>query len=248
MTSHGKRIEHVKIMRQQFSFSIPVWAIAALSIVLVSPARAQFRQMTRVDIMPTDGGLVIDLEASHAAQARIFEAAFGNTVILDLPITQLVGGVASHQAEPINGIESISVEPLDANSVRIRIVGTAGVPTVATSRSDTGFIVNVTPVRRQLQISCRRCPPPDYPESALREGIEGDVRIRVTFDAEGHVIGARIEGSSGNVALDQAALEAVLNFEFDVQSSDNQGGSISIEIPFTIPNEPPIQDEPPIQE
>lgn len=234
-------------MRQPFLFLTTVWASTTLSVMLALPVRAQLRQITTVEFIPIENELILDLEAGQVAQARILQASFGNTVILDILGTQLVGGVELRQAVPINGIELITVEPLDVNSVRISIVGTIGVPTVAVNQNDTGLTVNVTPAR-QLQVSCRRCSLPDYPESALRAGIEGEVFIRVTFDAEGRVTEAYIEQSSGHVALDQAALEAVSNFEFEVWSSDGRGGSLSFGIPFVIEDELPSQDAPPIQE
>ena len=233
-------------MRQPFLFLISVWASTTLSVMLALPVRAQLRQITTVEFIPIENELILDLEARQAAQARVMQGSFGNTVILDVLGTQLFGGVELRQEVPINGIELITVEPLDVNSVRISIVGTVGEPAVTVSSDDTGFIINVMPVRRQLQVSCRRCPPPDYPDSALREGIEGSPLIRVEFDAEGRVIEAHIERSSGSAVLDQAALEAVSNFEFDVESSDSQGGNLSIEIPFVLEDELPSQDAPPI--
>ena len=52
--------------------------------------------------------------------------------------------------------------------------------------------------------------PPPYPRSALRDGIEGTVHLRVLVDETGHVLDVQIERSSGDHQLDIAAREQVL--------------------------------------
>jgi TonB family protein len=49
-----------------------------------------------------------------------------------------------------------------------------------------------------------------YPETARREGVEsGDVRISFIVDRVGWVVATRVEVSSGNSALDEAALAQI---------------------------------------
>lgn len=45
----------------------------------------------------------------------------------------------------------------------------------------------------------------NYPARALREEVEGTVRVRVTVTAEGRATGCSVTGSSGSDVLDQAA-------------------------------------------
>lgn len=59
-----------------------------------------------------------------------------------------------------------------------------------------------------------RNPPPAYPASARRRGIEGTVRLAVDISASGRVENVRIRLSSGNADLDRAALEAVQRWRF----------------------------------
>ncbi|MDB9528313.1 TonB family protein [Oscillatoria sp. CS-180] len=219
-------------MRQRFSLLGIVGAIAAFNTILISPARAQIRQITRINVIPSDHNLVIHLEATNADQATILQTYVGNKATLDLLVTQLSEGLDAFQSDPIHGIRLISIEPLDTNSVRIRIVGSAGEPTVEISQEETRIVLTVTPER---SVSCRYCPRPDYPESALDNRIEGTVLLRVEFDAEGYVTGASINQSSGNAMLDQAALEAVSSYEFDLhQNFNDQGGSVLLDIVFVI--------------
>ncbi|MEO0707267.1 MAG: TonB family protein, partial [Cyanobacteria bacterium J06649_5] len=80
-------------------------------------------------------------------------------------------------------------------------------------------------------VSCRQCDRPDYPEEALADGVEGSPSVSLEYDEEGNVVGAVLEESSGNAALDQAALEAARSYELD---SGGQSGSVSVEIDFGI--------------
>jgi protein TonB len=47
-----------------------------------------------------------------------------------------------------------------------------------------------------------------YPEEAIARGLEGEVRLLLTLDANGAVIEAQVADSSGHAVLDQAALRA----------------------------------------
>ncbi|MFE4106870.1 energy transducer TonB [Almyronema epifaneia] len=80
-------------------------------------------------------------------------------------------------------------------------------------------------------VSCRRCDRPDYPESALNDGVEGNPQIEARYDANGNVVSVTLVRSSGNAELDRAALEAAQGYEFD---TGGQQGSIPIEIDFAV--------------
>lgn len=56
-------------------------------------------------------------------------------------------------------------------------------------------------------VACRRNCKPKYPERARRQGQEGRVVVRVVADANGNVTSAQVARSSGNSALDEAALK-----------------------------------------
>ena len=57
-------------------------------------------------------------------------------------------------------------------------------------------------------------PKPSYPESARREGREGRVLLRVLVDDRGRTKSVEINTSSGDEALDRAAVEAVKRWRF----------------------------------
>lgn len=63
--------------------------------------------------------------------------------------------------------------------------------------------------------SYRRPPrPPEYPRRALEAGVEGVVVVRANVSAGGNVTAARVHQSSGNAALDAAAVKAVRGWSF----------------------------------
>ena len=57
-------------------------------------------------------------------------------------------------------------------------------------------------------------PDPKYPESARRANIEGTVGVELVIGAQGSVTSAWVAESSGNAALDQAAVDAVYRWRF----------------------------------
>ena len=50
--------------------------------------------------------------------------------------------------------------------------------------------------------------PPVYPEAEKKAGIEGEVLIKALIDKTGKVVQAEVAKSSGNEALDKAAVDA----------------------------------------
>lgn len=57
-------------------------------------------------------------------------------------------------------------------------------------------------------------PDPKYPESARRANVEGAVGVGLVIGAQGSVTSAWVAESSGNAALDQAAVDAVYKWRF----------------------------------
>ena len=57
-------------------------------------------------------------------------------------------------------------------------------------------------------------PDPKYPESARRANVEGTVGVGLVIGSQGSVTSAWVAESSGNAALDQAAVDAVYQWRF----------------------------------
>ncbi|MEL6763831.1 MAG: TonB-dependent receptor, partial [Cyanobacteria bacterium J06607_6] len=114
------------------------------STVMSLPAQAQTAQITNIEILQTGASLQILLAGETTAQTRIFETTFGSTRLIDITNARLAEGAAFQQDAPGEGIESVTVESLDANSIRIQIVGETELPTVAVETSETAIVVGVT--------------------------------------------------------------------------------------------------------
>jgi len=62
--------------------------------------------------------------------------------------------------------------------------------------------------------------PPVYPPRCLRMGIEGTVRVRVLVGEDGRVQEVTVGKSSGETALDDAAMDAVRYWRFEPAKRD----------------------------
>ena len=69
-----------------------------------------------------------------------------------------------------------------------------------------------------------------YPEAARARGEQGTVRLALLIDRGGHVVSARIIGSSGSSALDQAALEMARHASGKPLPAE-MGSSVSLTVP-----------------
>lgn len=61
--------------------------------------------------------------------------------------------------------------------------------------------------RNQVQLELKRNQ--RYPRIAEQRGIEGDVKLEISIDHDGNVTNVSVDESSGNSALDEAAIAAV---------------------------------------
>ncbi|MDD5330829.1 MAG: energy transducer TonB [Sulfuricella sp.] len=76
-------------------------------------------------------------------------------------------------------------------------------------------------------------PPPAYPLSARRRGIEGKVLIRAEVAVGGECLRAELKQGSGHDMLDQAALEAVKKWRFVPARRGSQAVVAWVEVPIT---------------
>lgn len=75
-------------------------------------------------------------------------------------------------------------------------------------------------------------PQPDYPELARQAGIEGNAVVEALVDVDGKIIDAKILKSSGNEALDQAAVRAAQNARFTPAKQRDMFVRVWVSIPF----------------
>ncbi|MEM6753246.1 MAG: AMIN domain-containing protein [Cyanobacteria bacterium P01_C01_bin.38] len=104
----------------------------AVSALLVSqPVWAQSTtQITEVKLNEADGGVNLVLKTSDGSRPQVFTTKRGNALVADIINTQLrlPQGNSFRQDNPTDGIASVSIGQLDANSVRIVITGMGNAP------------------------------------------------------------------------------------------------------------------------
>ncbi|EPY01825.1 energy transducer TonB [Magnetospirillum fulvum] len=75
-------------------------------------------------------------------------------------------------------------------------------------------------------------PPPSYPLSARRRGLEGRVQLRIAIDANGRVETVDVAASSGSETLDDAAVEAVRRWRFRPERRGGETRAATIVVPI----------------
>ncbi|WP_008311756.1 energy transducer TonB [Leptolyngbya sp. PCC 6406] len=80
-------------------------------------------------------------------------------------------------------------------------------------------------------VACQNCVRPNYPQSALDAGVEGQPMVSVDINPDGSVRSVTLTRSSGNPDIDQAALQAARNSRFQPVSG---GARVPIEYDLTI--------------
>lgn len=85
-----------------------------------------------------------------------------------------------------------------------------------------------------------------YPEEARKAGIQADVVLKLTIDAEGRVTDAEVTEPVGN-GFDDAARAAALKFEFEPATRDGKpvAAKILYKYSFTLREEKPAPGKPP---
>ncbi|MDZ8031000.1 TonB-dependent siderophore receptor [Nostoc sp. DedSLP04] len=104
--------------------------------------------ITGVKVNPTEKGVELILETSLGEKLQITNRSQGNNFIADIPNAQLrlpSGEAFVFRSEkPLTGVTEITVINQDANTVRVMVVGEAGLPQTELFDGDEGLIFGVT--------------------------------------------------------------------------------------------------------
>ena len=100
---------------------------------------------------------------------------------------------------------------------------------------------SAAPLIAPTELAAIDTPPPAYPPEAECDGNGGTTVLRVTVERDG--VPARVAQvqSSGNAALDKAALEAVQTWKFRAATRNGNPVSHTINVPVTFP---PVLEKP----
>ena len=89
------------------------------------------------------------------------------------------------------------------------------------------------------QVMATQTPPPDYPFEVACAGVGGTAVLTVTVGVEGKPTEIVLAHSSGNAALDKAALERVPSWQFQAATRRGQPVPMSIKVPVNF--KPPVE-------
>jgi len=111
---------------------------------------------------PTENGVEIILQTTHAEQLQIINRSAENNFIADIPNAQLLlpsGDAFTFSSQnPVEGITEILVINLDANTIRVTVTGETELPTVELFDSGEGLVLSFTSTATAMQ-------PPQQPEA-----------------------------------------------------------------------------------
>ncbi|MBW4614762.1 MAG: TonB-dependent siderophore receptor [Desmonostoc vinosum HA7617-LM4] len=142
-------------------------------------------QITGIRLDTTDKGLEVILETTQGDKLQTVDKSQGNNFIIDIPNAQLrlVGGSTFEQENPIANITSVTVTNLDANTIRVTVIGATSLPTVELFDSNEGLIFGVIGVASVTSQKPEQTPP-EQPVAQPEEPIE----LVVTGEQDGYRI------------------------------------------------------------
>ena len=134
----------MKLHGSSFIFGTAVSVLFASAPVLAQSTT----QITGVKLNEADGGVNLVLKTSDGSRPQVFTTKRGNALVADIINTQLrlPQGSSFRQDNPTDGIDSVSIGQLDANSVRVVIKGTGNAPdTRPVERKQNGLTFALVP-------------------------------------------------------------------------------------------------------
>ena len=107
------------------------WLVGTIGVLVAQPVRADVIQVTGVQVKPTQNGIEIILQTASGKSSPVFISNYSDIVVADIVNTQLLltQGNTFRQDNPTDQIASVSVSSLDTNSIRVVVIGKAGVST-----------------------------------------------------------------------------------------------------------------------
>ncbi|MEH2387093.1 MAG: TonB-dependent siderophore receptor, partial [Nostoc sp.] len=123
-------------------------------------------QITGVKANPTEKGVEVILQTTQGEKLQLINRSAGNNFITDIPNTQLSlpsgEGFTFRSEKPLAGIIQITVINIDANTVRVTVVGEKALPTVELFDDNAGLVFAVASAATATQ-------PPQQPQTPQAE-------------------------------------------------------------------------------
>ncbi|MBC6436466.1 TonB-dependent siderophore receptor [Nostoc sp. HG1] len=159
-----------------------------------APSQQNIILITRVKATSTEKGLEVILETNQGDQLQVNNRSNGNNFIADITGGQLKlpngDGFTYRSEKPIEGITEITVANIDANTVRVTVVGEKALPAVELFDDDAGLILVVastttaaqSPETPQTEEQRATETPPEEPTAQQDQPIE----LVVTGEQDGY--------------------------------------------------------------
>ncbi|WP_298920375.1 TonB-dependent siderophore receptor [uncultured Nostoc sp.] len=120
----------------------------------LSQATTDVVSVTDVKVNSTDKGIELILVTANSLKLQVLPKIEGNSYIADIPNAklQLRSGESLRQEKPVAGIAEVTVVNVEANTLRVTVVGEAGAPVVELFDSQTeGLVFGVTSTTSTVQ-------------------------------------------------------------------------------------------------
>lgn len=107
-----------------------LFAGVTVAMVATQPVWAQAAKLTGVQLNPTSSGLNLVFQTSTDTRPQVFTSKRGNVLVVDMINAQLrlPQGNNLRQNKPAPGIDSVVINQIDPNSVRMIVTGSNGAP------------------------------------------------------------------------------------------------------------------------
>jgi len=117
-------------VKQHLRLSAGLWGSVAGVVLAQAPVQAAPTQVTGVQVSQANNGVNIVLATEKGDRPQVFAINNGNTYQATIINTQLrlPQGNSFRQDNPAPGISSVEISQVEANSIRVVVAGTNGVP------------------------------------------------------------------------------------------------------------------------
>lgn len=135
----------------------------SILLFATQPAFADMTRVTDVQVTQTDAGMEVVLETSSGDRPQVFTVARGTALTADIINAQLdlEEGNGYLQNNPVPGISSIMVAPLDGNSIRVTVNGDGAAPVAQINQGRRNIVLSYAPGDETTQAEV-----PPAPEAA----------------------------------------------------------------------------------
>lgn len=146
-----------------------LWIAGIVPALVAQPVHAEVIRVTAVQINPTNSGLEITLKTSTGTELQVLTRSASDVFIADIPNTQLAipeGQIFRSNNLP-DSIAGVTVTQFSTNSIRVTVIGIAGVPKAEVVQGERGLVLSVT---SEADTTATQ-PTPETPESELVEEL-----------------------------------------------------------------------------